>query len=221
MKLIIGNKNYSSWSLRPWLLMRQAGIPFDEEVIRFTAPDFKVRVRRHSPAGKVPVLIDGDVVIWDSLAIVEYLAETRPDKRLWPDGVAARARARSLCAEMHAGFPSMRQRMPMNVSLRLSGVLFDVEVQRNVARVIDIWTGCRRQAAGDGPFLFGRFTIPDAYYAPVVRRFFTYGVALPEVARAYADAVDALPAMQEWIAAAATENDFFIDDEPYREPPAG
>jgi glutathione S-transferase len=219
MKLIIANKNYSSWSMRPWLLMRHAGIAFDEELISFNDPDWTAKIRRHAPTGKVPVLIDDGVTVWDSLAIVEYLAESFPDKHLWPDDRAARARARSLCAELHSGFQHMRERMPMNCQARFGNVLFDAKVRRDVARVVEIWTECRARHKADGPFLFGRFSIADAFFAPVTRRFVTYGVDVPEPARVYVEAVGALPAMQEWLMAAASEREFVAMDEPYREPP--
>jgi glutathione S-transferase len=219
MKLLIGNKNYSSWSLRPWILLRHAGISFEEEVISFNADDFGERVRRHSPVGKVPVLIDGDVVVWDSLAIVEYVAERFPDRQLWPEERAARALARSVCAEMHSGFQAMRSQMTMNCQVKFTNVLLTVQAQRDVRRIVDLWGDCRARFGAGGPFLFGRFSVPDAYFAPVVRRFLTYGTALPDVAQAYVDTIDRLPAMQEWVAAARAENDFVPEDEPYRESP--
>jgi glutathione S-transferase len=220
MKLLIGNKKYSSWSLRPWLLLRQAGIPFDEEVISFgAADDFAARVRRHSPAGKVPVLIDGEVVVWDSLAICEYVAEKFPDHGLWPAAAPARALARSISAEMHSGFSDMRNRMTMNCQTHFTNVLFDVKVRRDVARVIEIWQDARRRFGGTGPFLFGRFTVADAFFAPVTIRFVGYGVELPAVARQYVDTVQALPAMQDWLTAGRAEAEFIPWDEPYREAP--
>jgi glutathione S-transferase len=219
LRLLIGNKNYSSWSLRPWLVLEHAGIPFEEEVISFNADDFKARVTRYSPVGKVPVLVDGDLAIWDSLAIVEYLAETFPDKALWPADRGARARARSICAEMHSSFQHMRSTLTMNLSVRFPHVLLTVGAQRDVARIIDMWADCRSRFGAEGPFLFGRFSIADAFFAPVTRRFITYDVKLPEVAARYVATIDALPAMQEWVAAARAENDFVPEDEPYRERP--
>lgn len=217
MKLLIGNKNYSSWSLRPWLLLRQLEIPFEEEALSFNDPDFKARVGRHSPAGMVPVLVDGELVVWDSLAIVEYLAEKHPDRGVWPSAAAARARARSICAEIHAGFPALRDRMPMNCELRLPDGVFDTAVRRDIARIVEMWTDCRARFGAGGPFLFGAFSAADAYYAPVVRRFLGFDVALPEVARRYVEAVDALPPMQAWMAAALEEHDYVAMDEPYRD----
>jgi glutathione S-transferase len=216
MKLVIGNKNYSTWSLRPWLLLRQAGIAFDEELITFGSSDFSARVKRHSPAGKVPVLIDGDLVIWDSLAIAEYVAEKFPDKGLWPDATAARALARSISAEMHSGFADLRSRMTMNCQTHFSNVLFDVKVRREVARIVDIWQDARQRFGGAGPFLFGRFTVADAFFAPVTVRFAGYGVELPAVARQYVDTIQALPAMQQWLTEARAETEFYAPDEPYR-----
>jgi glutathione S-transferase len=218
MKLIIGNKNYSSWSLRPWILLRQAEIPFEEERLGFNAPDFAEQARRYSPTGRVPVLIDGDVVVWDSLAIAEYVAERFPEKALWPEDRAARARARSVCAEMHAGFQDMRSRLPMNCEAHFPAPPLDVGVRRDIARVVDIWLERERFSAG-GPFLFGRFSVADAFYAPVAIRFAGFNVPLPPVAAAYRDTLLGLPAMQAWIAAGKAENDFVEKDEPYREAP--
>jgi len=219
MKLVIGNKNYSSWSLRPWLLLRQAGIDFEEIPVRLFTKEFATEIARYSPAGKVPALIDGDVTVWDSLSICEYVAERFPAKALWPVDAAARAVARSVCAEMHSGFGDLRSQMPMNVTAILPGLGWNVAVQRDIDRIAAIWTDLRTRHGASGPFLFGSFTIADAFYAPVVSRFATYGVHLPEVAKAYADFVLALPVMQEWVAAAREERDFIPSDEPYRTEP--
>ncbi|QHB53704.1 glutathione S-transferase [Ralstonia solanacearum] len=216
MKLVIGNKNYSSWSLRPWLLARQAGIPFEEIRLRLGSEGFAAEVHRYSPAGRVPVLVDGDITVWDSLAICETLAERFPRARLWPEDPKARAHARSICAEMHAGFANLRSQMPMNVTAMLPGLGWNVAVQRDVDRIAQIWTELRQKYAAEGPFLFGHFTVADAFYAPVVSRFATYGVRLPESAKTYADHILNLPAMQEWIEGARDERDFLADDEPYR-----
>ncbi|ALF89471.1 MULTISPECIES: glutathione S-transferase family protein [Ralstonia solanacearum species complex] len=216
MKLVIGNKNYSSWSLRPWLLARQAGIPFEEIRLRLGSEGFAAEVHRYSPAGRVPVLVDGDITVWDSLAICETLAERFPRARLWPEDPKARAHARSICAEMHAGFANLRSQMPMNVTAMLPGLGWNVAVQRDVDRIAQIWTELRQKYAAEGPFLFGHFTVADAFYAPVVSRFATYGVRLPEPAKTYADHILNLPAMQEWIEGARGERDFLADDEPYR-----
>jgi glutathione S-transferase len=217
MKLLIGNKNYSSWSLRPWLLLRQAGISFEEELLRFGTPDFAPRVKRYSPAGRVPVLVDGDLAVWDSLAIAEYVAEKFPDKGLWPDATPARALARSICAEMHSGFADLRSRMTMNCQTHFTNVLFDVKVRREVASIIAIWEDARARFGGPGPFLFGRFTVADAFFAPVTIRFAGYGVDLPPVSKQYLDTIQSLPAMQEWIAAGRAEKELYPPDEPYRE----
>ncbi|ELA00979.1 glutathione S-transferase family protein [Cupriavidus metallidurans] len=219
MKLVIGNKNYSSWSLRPWLLLRHAGIAFEEIAVRLFTKEFATEIARYSPAGKVPALIDGDVTVWDSLSISEYVAERFPEKALWPKDAAARALARSICAEMHSGFGNLRSQMPMNVTAMLPGLGWNVAVQRDIDRIASIWTDLRTRYASEGPFLFGGFTIADAFYAPIVSRFATYGVHLPEAAKAYADFVLALPAMQEWAAAAREERDFVPADEPYRTEP--
>ncbi|WP_019451125.1 glutathione S-transferase family protein [Cupriavidus sp. BIS7] len=219
MKLVIGNKNYSSWSLRPWMLLRQAGIDFEEIPVRLFTKEFAAEIARYSPAGKVPALIDGDVTVWDSLSICEYVAERFPAKALWPVDAAARAVARSVCAEMHSGFGDLRSQMPMNVTAILPGLGWNVAVQRDIDRIAAIWTDLRTRHGASGPFLFGSFTIADAFYAPVVSRFATYGVHLPEVAKAYADFVLALPVMQEWVAAAREERDFVPSDEPYRTAP--
>ena len=217
MRLLIGNKNYSSWSLRPWLLLKQLGIPFDEEKLSFNDPEFKARVLAVNPAGHLPVLVDGDLAVWDSLAIVEYIAEKFPDRGVWPPSREARARARSVCAEMHAGFGALRSRLGMNCELHLPMAVLDLATRKDVARICDIWEDCAHFANGaSGPFLFGAFSAADAYFAPVVRRFISYDVALPAAACLYVKTIDALPAMKEWVAAARAENDFFQEDEPYR-----
>jgi glutathione S-transferase len=219
MKLVIGNKNYSSWSMRPWLLLEHLEIPFDEEALSFNDPDFKKRVARLSPAARVPILVDDDFVVWDSLAIVEYLADKFPERRVWPQDRRARARARSICAEMHAGFTALRSRMPMNCELEFPAPPPELTVQREIARVVQMWTDCRAEFGEGGPFLFGAFSAADAYYGPVVRRLLHFNAPLPEVPRAYVAVMDGLPAMQKWMAAALAEHDFFVEDEPFREPP--
>jgi glutathione S-transferase len=216
MRLLIANKNYSSWSLRPWLLLKQLGIPFEEERISFKDPSFKARVRAVSPAGLVPVLVDGDLVVWDSLAIIEYLAEKFPDRGVWPAAREARARARSVCAEMHSGFRALRSRLAMNCELQLPMPVLDLETRRDVARICDIWADCARFANG-GPFLFGPFSAADAFFAPIVRRFLTYEIGLPEAARRYVATIDALPSMKEWVAGALAEQEFCQFEEPYRD----
>jgi glutathione S-transferase len=218
MRLVIANKNYSSWSLRPWLLLKQLGIPFDEEKLSFNDPSFKARVRALNPTGLVPVLVDGDFVVWDSLAIVEYLAEKFPDRDVWPVARQARARARSVCAEVHSGLKALRARLPMNCELHLPLCALDLETRRDVARVCDIWADCAHFAnGGGGPFLFGAFSAVDAFFAPVVQRFATYEIGLPEAARRYVATIQGLPAMKEWLAAARAEDDFCQFEEPYRD----
>ncbi len=220
MKLIIANKNYSSWSLRAWLLLAGLGIPFEEEKVSFNDPGWKARVRALSPAGKVPVLVDGDVVVWDTIAIFEYVAERFPDRGVWPAERVARARARSICAEMHSGFSALRSTLGMNCEAHLPMPVLNHATKRDVARICDIWVDAARFAPPEGgPFLFGKFSAADATFAPVVRRFVTYDVAIPEAARAYVAAIEALPAMKEWMAAARAENDYYVPDEQYRERP--
>lgn len=195
MLLVIGNKNYSSWSLRPWLAMKVLGLPFEEQRIALYTAQAKAEILRHSPAGKVPILVDGGTVVWDSLAILEYLAERHAT--LWPAHAGERAHARSLAAEMHSGFPQLRTHMSMNVRQRHPGKGRTPEVLAEVERVQAIFD------AAKGPFLFGSFGAVDAMYAPVVLRFRTYGVAVKN--QKYVDSVLALPAMREWIAAAERE----------------
>jgi glutathione S-transferase len=203
-KLVIGSKNTSSWSLRPWLLLKQGGVPFEEVVIPLRRPDTHERIRLHSPSGKVPVLIVGDVRIWDSLAIAEFLAEH--DTRLWPADSRARAFARSISAEMHGGFQALRTFLPMDFTARfrppgrlLSGVEADIR------RILEIWTECRQHHGQSGPFLFGAFSIADAMFAPVCSRFTTYAVPLDPVSQAYVAHIMGLPAMLEWARDAAAE----------------
>jgi len=203
--LVIGNKAYSSWSLRPWLLMRQAGIAFEELRLSLYTEGAKQKILQYSPTGKVPVLKDGGLAIWDSLAICEYLAEKHPEKQLWPADVAARAHARAISAEMHSGFTNLRSQMPMNVRRQIPGRAKTPEAIAEIARIEAIWNDCRSHHGKRGPFLFGAFSIADAMYAPVVSRLHTYGVTLAEKAGEYAGAIHALPAMQEWIAGAHAE----------------
>jgi glutathione S-transferase len=203
LQLIIGNKNYSSWSLRPWLAMKVIGVAFEETLISLDAPNFKVKVKARSGAGKVPVLIDGDTRVWESLAILEYLAEKFPD--LWPVEERARAHARAIAAEMHAGFAPLRRQLPMNIRRPVKERALDDEAASDVARIDDIWNECRAQFGGGGPFLYGTFCAADAMYAPVVWRFHTYAVKVSATARAYMDAVMALPGSREWREAARRE----------------
>jgi glutathione S-transferase len=217
LKLIIGNKNYSSWSLRPWIAMTVAGIAFDEVLIPFETDEFKRQVGAVSGTGKVPVLIDGDIHIWESLAILEYLAEKFPDAGLWPKDVAARAHARVVSNEMHAGFSPLRGHLPMNMWRPVIKRALPPEVVANVKRIEALWVDCRarfgEKAESSGPFLFGGFGAADAMYAPVVARFHTYDIDVGATARAYMDAVRALPAWQRWQAAALKETWVFAEDE--------
>lgn len=203
--LVIGNKNYSSWSLRGWLMARQSGIAFREILIPLDQGDYKAAIRAHSAAGKVPILKHGDVTVWDSLAIGEYLAEIAPEAGLWPSDPADRAHARAVAAEMHSGFTAVRGHMPMDMRSQRPGEGDGPGVADDVARIVDIWTACLSAAPDGGDFLFGAFGIADAMYAPVISRFRTYGVILPAVCQSYADAVWTSPLMVEWTAAAAAE----------------
>jgi glutathione S-transferase len=213
LSLIIGNKNYSSWSMRPWIAMKATGIAFTEEVISLNAPDFKPRVSKVSGTGKVPVLSDGDVHVWESLAILDYLAEKFPDAGLWPSDPAARAYARAVAAEMHAGFVPLRRHLPMNMWRPVRPRELPDDVAANVRRVEYIWTDCRTRFGQGGPFLFGRFGAADAMYAPVVSRFVTYGVEIGPVARDYMATMTSLPAWAEWRAAAIKEPWILPEDE--------
>ncbi len=213
LTLIIGNKNYSSWSLRPWIAMKVAGIAFAETVISLDAADFKARVGAVSGTGKVPVLIDGDVRVWESLAILEYLAEKFPDAGLWPADVAARAHARTIANEMHGGFLPLRRHLPMNMWRPVIKRDLTAEADANVRRIEAMWADCRARLGQGGPFLFGRYGAADAMYAPVVARLHTYGVDVGAGTRAYMDAVMALPAWREWHAAALKETWVLAGDE--------
>lgn len=230
MKLYVGNRNYSSWSMRPWVLMRQAGIPFEEIVVRFDSFDpgsaFKRAIGEVSPTGKVPVLeaeVDGERLrVWDTLAIAEFLAERFPDRRLWPERSTARARARSVSAEMHAGFHALRSCFPMNIEASLPEVGARLLAERRDAaadldRIRQVWRDCL--AASGGPFLFGEFGIADAFFAPVVMRARTYALPLDEDGRAYAQRVTAAPGVAAWIELAMAEKDFLAFEEPYRSGP--
>ncbi len=203
LHLILGNKNYSSWSLRPWLALKVAGIAFEETVISLEAQDFKARIMALSGVGRVPVLIDGEVRIWESLAILEYLAEKFPSAGLWPKDPAARAHARAIASEMHAGFLPLRRHLPMNVARPVKMCALDEGAAADVTRIDAIWSECR--AKFGGPFLFGPFGGADAMYAPVVWRFHTYAVEVSPAARSYMAAVMALPASGEWHQAARRE----------------
>lgn len=222
LQLVIGNKNYSSWSMRPWVLMRQCGIDFEEIKLRFDfAPGsaFYRELARLSPAAKVPVLLIDGLAVWDTLAIAETLAELHPALLLWPRDRTQRARARSLCAEMHAGFGALRRHCPMNIEAHLPEVgarvlAAEADVQRDLARIDAMWSESL-QASG-GPFLFGAFGIVDAYYAPVAARTRSYALPLSAAARGYAEQVWATPSVSAWVADALSERDFIAEHEPYR-----
>ncbi|BAC91391.1 glutathione S-transferase family protein [Gloeobacter violaceus] len=203
--LVIGNKNYSSWSLRPWLALKQAGYAFEELRISLDTAETRAQILTHSPSGKVPVLIDGGLRIWESLAICEYVAEQLPEAGLWPADPAVRAVARSVSCEMHAGFAALRAGMPMDTRARHTGWPMSPAVMDDIDRIANLWRCCRMQYGGGGDFLFGRFTIADAMYAPVVTRFMTYGVLLDEDLGRYCQALLALAPFQQWLEAARQE----------------
>ena len=226
MQLYIGNKNYSSWSMRPWVLMRQAGIAFDEVMLRFdsfsASSRFKTEVARVSPAGRVPVLVDDGLAVWDTLAIAEYLAERFPERSLWPADRAQRARARSVCAEMHAGFGALRSHCPMNIEARLPEVGERVlreqaPVRADLDRLVDLWGDALSHS--DGPMLFGGFGIADAYFAPVAMRIETYALPVPAEIGAWLARLRALPGVAAWITDALAERDFRAFEEPHRASP--
>jgi glutathione S-transferase len=215
LKLAVANKNYSSWSMRPWVLLTQAGIAFEEIQLKFSDDGRVPGVERYSPTGQVPVLIVDGEPVWDSLAICEAVAELFPDKRLWPADARARQIARSICAEMHAGFRNLRGAMPMNIRASLPGRGMSPPVQQDIDRIAAIWESCRARCGQGGELLFGQFTVADAFYVPVATRFLTYGVTLPGAAQRYADALLALPAVRDWMAQARRETGFVRADEPY------
>jgi glutathione S-transferase len=208
--IYIGNKAYSSWSLRAWLPLKRLGLPFDEIMILLYEDGSKSLILEQSPSGKVPALRHRDRVVWESLAIGEYLAEEFPAARLWPEHQGARALARAVSAEMHAGFANLRRELAMNLRRIIPGRRFGADCLAEIGRIQAIWRDCRAHHGAEGPFLFGHFTIADAMYAPVVTRFRTYGIALDPVCAAYAEAILALPAMQAWSESARAET-IFID----------
>lgn len=226
LQLYIGNKNYSSWSMRPWVLLTGAGIPFEEKMVRFDSFDaqsaFKSVVAAINPVGKVPVLVDDGFAVWDTLAIAEYLAERFPEKHLWPADARARARARSVCAEMHSGFTALRNHCSMNIEASLPAVgrilwRDQAGVRADIARLEAMWTGLL--AEHGGPMLFGDFGIADAYFAPVCSRIRTYALPVSPTVAAYVDRVHQLSAVQAWVQQALAEHDFIDFDEPYRSRP--
>jgi len=220
LTLVIGNKNYSSWSMRPWVLMRQLGIPFEEVKLRFNSTQWDAQIARWSPSRLVPVLWRGDQSVWDSLAIAETLHEWFPGHGVWPGDPLARAFARSIAAEMHSGFGDLRTHMPMNIRGSHPGKGMNAGVQKNIDRIEALWAEARRRFGHSGPFLFGNFCAADAMFAPVVMRFRTYGVALSPIASAYCEAMQSAPGVRAWMDDAAKETEFVADDEPYAAAPA-
>ena len=222
--LIVGNKNYSSWSMRPWVLLKQFGIPFDEVMLKFQSAEWDAHIARLSPSRLVPVLWDGEpgnaasICVWDTLAIAEYVAERVPQEAVWPRDAKARARARCIAAEMHSGFRNLRSSMPMNIRNQHPGKGYTADAARDIARIETLWRDTRREFGGDagkGSFLFGEFSAADAMFAPVAMRFNTYHPPLAVDTRAYCDAVTHAPGVAAWIAAARLETEFVADDEPY------
>ncbi|MEN9867053.1 MAG: hypothetical protein RL748_2643 [Pseudomonadota bacterium] len=204
LTLVIGNKNYSSWSMRPWLVMTAFGIPFHEVKIALAQPDTAAKIDDYQAAGRLPILLAGPMTIWDSLSICEYLAEQFLEKNLWPQDVAMRARARSICAEMHSGFADLRRAMPMNIKMHFPGKGRSAGAQADIGRISEIWEDCLARY-GHSQFLLGEFSIADAFFAPVVMRFHTYGVALAPALNAYCERVRQHPAVMQWVRAALAE----------------
>ena len=203
--IYLGNKNYSSWSLRGWLMLQHTGAAFDEVVIPLEEANTRANIMRHSPSARVPALRHDELVIWETLAIGEYLAELFPNARLWPEAAAARATARAVSQEMHAGFAALRSHLPMNIRSTFPNRGVTPEAQADLNRIVALWRDCRKRFGADGDFLFGHFTIADAMYAPVVSRFRTYKVELDPESQRYADAVWALRSIQDWVTAARNE----------------
>lgn len=205
LRLIIGNKNYSSWSLRPWMALTMAGIPFDETMVLLDTPSFAAKIAKHSKAGRVPVLHDGDLTVWESLAILEYLAERFPEKQLWPKTRAARAMARSMANEMHAGFSALRSACPMNLRRPRRFMPISDHVRAEVRRIEEMWREARRKHGKGGKFLFGKFSNVDAMFTPVVTRFDTYAIDVADDTRAYMNTILETAAFMSWKAAALKE----------------
>ncbi|HYC38271.1 MAG TPA: glutathione S-transferase family protein [Usitatibacter sp.] len=218
LTLVIGNMNYSSWSMRPWVLMRQLGIPFEQVKLRFHSQEWDANIQRWSPSRLVPVLWREEQSVWDSLAIMETLHEWYPEKGIWPRDPGARAFARSAAAEMHSGFRELRSSMPMNIRAAHPGKGLNARVQADIDRIVALWTQARERFAGAGPFLFGDFCAADAMYAPVVMRFATYAVPLAPLAADYCDAMRAAPGVSAWVDEARRETEFVAEDEPYATP---
>jgi glutathione S-transferase len=200
LKLVVANKAYSSWSLRPWILLAHFKIPFEEVVIAMDRPETRGAMLKYAPTGKCPSLHDGKIAVWESLAIMEYVAEQYPEKAIWPKGKAARAHARSLASEMHAGFQALRQECPTNFRRAPKAITLSADAKADVARIEAAWAGAREAFGKSGPFLFGRFSAADAMFAPVVNRFHAYAIPVSPATRSYMDAVMALPAWKAWIA---------------------
>ncbi len=205
LKLILANKAYSSWSLRPWILLAHFKIPFEEVVIPMDEPETRANMLKYAPSGKCPSLQDGKTAVWESLAIIEYVAEAHPEKAIWPRAKAARAHARSLANEMHAGFAALRQACPTNFRRPVRAIAVSEEVLADVARIEEAWAHARETFGTAGPYLFGRFSAADAMFAPVVNRFHVYDIQVSKPSRAYMEAIMALPAWKAWIAAAEAE----------------
>lgn len=220
LTLVIANQNYSSWSMRPWVLMRQLGIPFDEVKLRFNSPEWERDIARWSPSRLVPVLWRGEQQVWDTLAIMETLAEWYPDQGVWPADPAARAFARSASAEMHSGFRDLRSSMPMNIRSSHPGKGMTPATRANIERIEELWAAARERYGRGGPFLCGAFSALDAMYAPVVMRFATYGVPVADEAARYCEAMRAAPGVRAWVQAALQEKEFVPEDEPYAAAPA-
>ena len=223
LTLIVGNKNYSSWSMRPWVLLRGLGIPFGERLLKFHTQGWSDNIGRLSPSGMVPILWEGEpgsgFATWDTLAIAERVQDLHPDLTVWPRDPQARARARSLCAEFHSGFRAFRSAMPMNIRSRYLGKGMTSEVAKDIARIQLLWTEARQMFGEKGPFLFGAFGAADAFYAPVATRFVTYGVELVGAAREYQQALLDSPGVKAWSADAVKETEFVAEDEPYAAAP--
>ena len=223
LTLIVGNKNYSSWSMRPWVLLRGLDIPFRERQIKFHTQDWSDNIKRLSPSGMVPVLWEGEpgsgFATWDTLAIAERVHELFPAAGAWPSDPRARARARSLCAEFHSGFRTFRSSMPMNIRSRYPGKGLNPDVAKDIERIVALWTDARKDFGGKGSFLFGAFSAADAFYAPVATRFVTYGFDLKGAARDYQRALLDSPGVKAWSADAVKETEFVAEDEPYATAP--
>lgn len=223
LTLVIANKNYSSWSMRPWVLLRGRGIPFQERMLKFESPEWRDHIARLSPSGLVPVLWEGEpgtgFATWDTLAIAERLHEIFPDRGIWPADPQARAQARSAAAEMHSGFRALRGAMPMNIRSRYPGKGMNEGVAKDIARIDLLWSSLRKNFGKGGPYLFGDYSAADAFYAPVATRLVTYGVELKGAAREYQQALLDSPGVKAWSAEAVKETEFVAEDEPYATPP--